>query len=162
MDRDVLSYLGETLHSIVFGSFFQQAGKFLVACILAAFGDPMRPVSTGVFILFCLDFLLGFFTAVLQKKISNRKMYYGLIKLLIYLVVLSASTQIKNAVPLIGLVVGSVMDSYVLMTEGASVLKNASQLATAIGVSLPGISRLADFLQEKAEKEVEEVTKEVK
>ncbi|MHB2016973.1 MAG: phage holin family protein [Candidatus Xenobia bacterium] len=149
--RGLRGYAAALLMAVFWGGPIDQAKKAGTAVLMLTLGDLSRPIYAGVLVLWCLDFILGFTLAALSHQVSSRRLFYGLIKLLIYLAVLSVSWQIHQVVPTLGLLASGMLDSYVALTEASSVLRNAADLGDRCGFSLPGINHVSRFLVREAQ-----------
>lgn len=121
---------------------FLAVGNFL-------FGD-MRPALLAILVLFCMDFLTGFAYAIMRKNIESKSLVRGAIKLTIYGNLLIVANMFSQAELIgIGIVIASVIDSYIMITEAVSVVENLDKIACLWGVELPWLRTLIKYLRRK-------------
>jgi phage-related holin len=114
-----------------------------------------RPAMGAIFILFVLDFILGFGLAAKKHGIESPKLLRGGAKLLIYGVLLSVSYQL-SLVPLIGSIISSAVDGYIMVTEGISVMEKIDKWCEALGMEKTLLDPIIKFLKQKRDRIVEE------
>lgn len=131
LDIFCLHFVEKTVISLFFGVSISLFGGF--------------DLSIGVFvILFLVDFIFGIVTAYKKNEINSRKMKNGLLKILLYFLVIIAAHHFDTWVLSTASNLGFVFDGYffktivvgyIIITEFLSILEHASDL----GVPVPGI-----------------------
>lgn len=124
------------------------AGLFLWV-LRFLFGPVFRAAYGAVAILFIVDFVTGYGYAWMDPEISpsSRKMFHGLIKLLIYAGLLFVGYQVS--VVQFGALLQSTIEMMIVLTEAKSVLENLQKIAKLKGVDIPFLEGLVALVQGK-------------
>lgn len=91
-------------------------------------GESFRPVYGGVMLLWVVDTITGLYYARLNPEIKpeSRRMYHGLVKLMIYFALLAIGHQLSLIA--ITLFVQGIIEGFIVLTEGYSVLENLQKI----------------------------------
>lgn len=139
----------------VFFHFFKRLGEYPVVKVITGFFlgllrilfGTFRPVYAAVILLWLLDTATGYYYARANPVIKpeSRKMFHGLVKLLIYLVLLSIGYQCG----LIGLlaVVQGMIESFIVLTESYSVLENIQKICGLHHIKFPILDQVMQLIQ---------------
>lgn len=121
---------------------------FIVGLLKLLFGS-FRPVYEGIIILWLIDTATGFYYARKNPEIipESRKMFHGLVKLSIYLLVLIIAYQLgKNSIMAY---LQFPIEGFVLGTEGYSILENIKKIGNLKGKKYPIVEAIMGVLQGK-------------
>lgn len=139
----------------LFLHFFKRLGEFPVVKLIAGifFGllrilfGTFRPVYGAVILLWLADTATGFYYARANPamKPESRRMYHGLVKLLIYLCLLSVGYQC-GTVGLLAVVQGMI-ESFIVLTESYSVLENVQKICTLHNIDFPVLNQIMKIIQ---------------
>lgn len=134
-------------------------GRWTVSALLAWASATWGPYLSAyaadpfvflVSVLWMLDFILGFWLAARERRLSPRRGLYSLVKWLTYMAVLAVGWAFRvNGIPVddwIALMLGSA----ICLTEGISVIRNAGRLS-----GIPRLLALADYLDSEADHQVD-------
>lgn len=135
----------------VFREFFEKILDNPVIKILAGFflwvlrflfGPVFRPAYGAVAMLFIGDTITGYSYARMNPEITpnSRKMFHGLIKLLIYAGLLFIGNQVS--VVRFGSLLQSTIEMMIVITEGISILENIKKIANLKGLDIPFLNIL--------------------
>lgn len=115
----------------------------------ALFGPIFRAAYGAVGILYILDFIAGYSYAWMNPQIKpdSRRMFHGLVKLLIYLLLLIVGYQASSV--MFGSFIQSVIEAFVVLTEVKSILENIKKIADLKGVHIPFLDALTVMVQGK-------------
>lgn len=127
------------------------AGFFLYV-LRFLFGSVFRAAYGAVAVLFIADFVTGYSYAWMNPEISpdSRKMFHGLIKLLIYAGLLFVGHQVS--VVQFGALLQSTFEMMIVLTEAKSVLENLQKIAKFKNVEIPLLDMLIALVQGKIDK----------
>lgn len=127
------------------------AGFFLYV-LRFLFGPVFRAAYGAVAVLFIVDFATGYGYAWMNPEISpsSRKMFHGLIKLLIYAGLLFVGHQVS--VVQFGALLQSTFEMMIVLTEAKSVLENLQKIAKFKNVEIPLLDMLIALVQGKIDK----------
>lgn len=139
----------------VFVHFFKRLGAhpavkvifgFFLGLIRLLFG-AFRPVYGAVMLLWLFDTATGFYYARANPamKPESRKMYHGLVKLLIYICLLSVGYQC-GTVGLLAVVQGMI-ESFVVLTESYSNLENVQKICQLHNINFPILAQVMQVIQ---------------
>lgn len=122
---------------------------FILWVLRFLFGPVFRAAYGAVAILFIVDFVTGYGYAWMDPEISpsSRKMFHGLIKLLIYAGLLFVGYQVS--VVQFGALFQSTIEMMIVLTEAKSVLENLQKIAKLKGVDIPFLEALVTLVQGK-------------
>lgn len=114
------------------------AGLFLWLLKLF-FGSSFRPVYSAVILLWLVDFATGYYHARVNPAITpeSRRLYHGLVKLAIYLGLLSLGYLCSQAE--LTTFVRAVIESSIILTEGYSILENLQKIIILKKIDIPGV-----------------------
>ncbi len=139
----------------IFIHFFKRLGEYPVVKVITGiflglfrilFGT-FRPVYAAVILLWLLDTATGYYYARTNPSIKpeSRKMFHGLVKLLIYLVLLSIGYQCG----LVGMlaVVQGMIESFIVLTESYSVLENLQKICLLHKINFPILDQVMKMIQ---------------
>ena len=139
----------------IFFHFFKRLGEYPVVKVIIGiflgllrilFG-AFRPVYGAVMLLWLLDTATGFYYARANPAIKpeSRRMFHGLVKLLIYLILLSIGYQCG----LVGLlaVVQGMIESFIVLTESYSVLENVQKICILHNINFPILDQVMKMIQ---------------
>lgn len=115
----------------------------------ALFGPVFRAAYGAVGVLYILDFITGYSYAWMSPQIKpdSRRMFHGLVKLLIYLLLLIVGHQATSV--MFGSFIQSVIEAFVVLTEVKSILENLKTIADFKGVHIPFLDALTVMVQGK-------------
>jgi phage-related holin len=135
--------------------FFKRLGEYPAVKLIVGlfFGllrilfGTFRPVYGAVMLLWLSDTGTGFYYAWANpaQKPESRKMYHGLVKLLIYLCLLSIGYQC-GTVGLLAVVQGMI-ESFIVLTESYSVLENVQKICILHHIDFPIVDQVMKMIQ---------------
>ena len=98
-----------------------------------------------------LDFILGYGHAWMNPKIrpDSRKMFHGIVKLLVYSCLLIAGYQ--TTFLLGGTLFQSIIEAYIGLTEFKSVLENIQKICVLKNIDIPFLSSIINKVDGKIE-----------
>ena len=122
---------------------------FSLAVLKVLFGPTFKGVYAAVLILYVIDFCFGYGHAWLNPKIKpdSRKMFHGLIKLLIYMALLIVGYQISHV--LFGVFIQSIIEAFIVLTETKSIFENMKLIADLKGLDIPFLNILINKVDGK-------------
>jgi hypothetical protein len=120
---------------------------FFVGLIRILFGGTFRTVYGAVMLLWLSDTATGYYYARTNPAVKpeSRRMYHGLVKLLIYLILLSIGYQCQSVGLL--LVVQGMIESFIVLTESYSVLENIQKICILHNWNFPILDQVMKMIQ---------------
>jgi len=142
----------EFLEKILDNPAIKVSAGFLLWVLQFLFGPVFRAAYGTVAILFIADFITGYSYAWMNPEITpeSRKMFRGLIKLLIYAGLLFIGYQVSTVQ--FGTLLQSTIEMMIVFTEAKSVLENLQKIAKFKGVEIPFLDTLLILVQGKIDK----------
>ena len=126
--------------------------------VTALIGD-ITPSLVAIFILYCLDWMTGLLKSLPKKAkgVGSRPILRGLVKTLVYLVLVIVGFQLTKvtepeALYKLALAVYGVIQFMIILTEGISIVENLDEWAESLGINLPVIDLVKDFLIQRRKK----------
>jgi hypothetical protein len=126
-----------------------------LACLQALFGS-YRPTILGIVILYLADWSLGLGFAIRQREVASNRLLRGAVKAVIYGNLLIVGAQVGRA-GMLGVTLLGLIDSYILLTEGVSVLEKLDKWAHYYRIELPFLHRLIKYLRQQRDRSPEEL-----
>lgn len=120
---------------------------FFLGLIRILFGGTFRPVYGTVALLWLTDTATGYYYARANPAIKpeSRRMYHGLVKLLIYMCLLSIGYQCQTVGVLA--VVQGMIESFIVLTESYSVLENIQKICALHSIKFPILDQVMKTIQ---------------
>lgn len=112
----------------------------------ALYGPSYESILAMVATLWAWDWATGMTVALLSPgvRVKSRRWYHAIVKLLVYLVVLSMARQFSRArIAVVGIALSSAAEGLIMATEGKSILENLRRLCQIAGVSIPWLAALS-------------------
>ena len=143
----------------VFGHFFQRLAEypawkfiagFLIGVLRVMYGS-FRPAYGTVMCLWLTDTATGFYHARANPAVipESRRMYHGLVKLMIYYLLLFLGHQCGQ-VALTAFLQG-IIEGAIMLTEGYSILENIDKICKLKKINIPIIQKILGVTQDKLE-----------
>ncbi|TCL74254.1 holin family protein [Hydrogenispora ethanolica] len=134
-----------------FVHFMRRLGEFPLAKIVAGvglwllkllFGPVFRPVYGTVILLWLADFATGFYHARANPAIvpESRRLYHGLVKLGIYLLLLILGNFCSQTE--LTIVIQTIIEAFIILTESYSILENIQKICVLKGWPAPLIDQI--------------------
>jgi hypothetical protein len=131
--------------------------KFLAAWLVAVAEACVGPMDRGllqvVFGLFLVDTCLGLTHALLTRSFRYQKLFFACAKGAVYFTLLSAAWLFRRSGDLgllpVGVLLGSGLEGFLILTEGLSVLGNAEKVLRRLGLETGPLRKLSRLLRPK-------------
>ena len=132
----------EFLQKIVESPTIKVLAGFFLWFLRLMYGPVFRPAYGAVAMLFIGDTITGYSYARMNPEITpnSRKMFHGLIKILIYAGLLFIGNQVS--VVRFGSLLQSTVEMMIVITEGISILENIKKIANLKGLDIPFLNIL--------------------
>ena len=118
------------MNKLDFGAAAKAVAGFIVALFTFAFGKPDQWfISLIIFLV--LDYFTGITAAFINKELSNKTGFNGILKKVMYLAVVVVGCSIDNALDFTG-VVREIVIGFLVANEGLSILENCANCGLPI------------------------------